>query len=164
MTNISIIVAVAADRAIGRQGDMPFYIREDLRHFKQTTMGKPIIMGHKTFLSLPKGALPGRRNIVITRNAAFEAPGAETASSLDEAISLAGNVDEIMIIGGGEIYSQAMPMASRLYLTRIEAEVPDADTFFPEIDPEQWSVVDQSQPHTDEPTGLVYTFMTLQRR
>ena len=111
---INIIVAATLDGAIGLRGDMLYYIRPDLQRFKALTTGHTVIMGRKTFESLPKGALPNRRNIVITRQTDFRAPGAE-----------------IFIIGGESIYRAAMPLAQRLYLTQIHAERPDADTFFP---------------------------------
>lgn len=104
---LTIIVAIADDRAIGRQGDLLYHISEDLRHFKKLTLGKPVIMGRKTFDSLPKGALPGRMNIVVTRNAAWNATDVVTSASLEEAISIAENsgASEAFIIGGSQIYS-----------------------------------------------------------
>lgn len=127
---INIIVAATLDGAIGLRGDMLYYIRPDLQRFKALTTGHTVIMGRKTFESLPKGALPNRRNIVITRRADFSAPGAEVAHSLQEALNIADG-EEIFIIGGESIYRAAMPLAQRLYLTQIHAERPDADTFFP---------------------------------
>lgn len=127
---INIIVAATLDGAIGLRGDMLYYIRPDLQRFKALTTGHTVIMGRKTFESLPKGALPNRRNIVITRQTDFRAPGAELAHSLQEALNMAGG-EEIFIIGGESIYRAAMPLAQRLYLTQIHAERPDADTFFP---------------------------------
>ncbi|MCI9606650.1 MAG: dihydrofolate reductase [Muribaculaceae bacterium] len=155
---ISIIVATGKHNAIGAHGNLAFHISADLKHFKAITMGKPIVMGRKTFESLPNGALPGRRNIVITRNPGFSAPGVETASSLDSALRLAGDADEVMIIGGAQIYSLAMPFADKLYITEIDAERPDADTFFPAINPAEW----QSTPEqwlTDPKSGLKYRFI-----
>ena len=114
MTDITIIVAATRDMAIGNRGDLLYHISDDLKRFKSLTMGHPIIMGRKTFESFPKGALPGRRNIVVTRNASYNAPGIEIATSLDEAINMTAASDEAMIIGGGEIYRQAMPHASAL--------------------------------------------------
>lgn len=157
-----IIAAVGADGAIGRRGDLAFHISADLRHFKQLTMGCPVIMGRRTFESLPKGALPGRRNIVISRDAAYAAPGAETALSLDEAVSMAADAERAFIIGGGSVYAQAMPMAHRLEVTGIDAECPGADTFFPAIGP-GWELAAATEPATDERTGLSYTFKTYKR-
>ncbi|MDE5642136.1 MAG: dihydrofolate reductase [Muribaculaceae bacterium] len=127
---VNIIVAATLDGAIGLEGDMLYYIGPDLKRFRQLTTGNTIIMGRKTFESLPKGALPDRRNIVVTRQSAFTAPGAETAGSLEEALAMAAG-QEIFIIGGESIYRQAMPLADRLYLTEINIRRPDADTFFP---------------------------------
>ncbi|MCH5319402.1 MAG: dihydrofolate reductase [Paramuribaculum sp.] len=160
---VSIIVAVGKNGEIGRKGDLAFHIGGDLRHFKEITMGKPVIMGRKTFESLPKGALPGRRNIVITRNGNWTAPGAERAASLDEALDMTERAPERMIIGGGEIYRQAMSVADRIYLTRIDADLPDADTFFPKINPVAWTVADETELLEDPKSGLKYRFICLSR-
>lgn len=162
MTRISIIVATARGGAIGRKGDLLFHISDDLRRFKAITMGHPIIMGRKTFESFPKGALPGRRNIVVTRQADYTAPGIEVADSLDQAIALAGDVDEMFIIGGGEIYRQAIDRAHRIYLTEIDADVADADTFFPEI-PSDFTTSDTGEWTTDSRTGVTYRFISIER-
>ncbi len=127
----SIIVAIDRNRAIGNAGDQLFYIREDLRHFKELTLGHPVIMGRKTFEALPRGPLPGRRNIVITRNGDFRPEGAETAPSLEAALALCADADEAFIIGGAQIYALAIPIATDLYVTEIDAAAPVADTFFP---------------------------------
>ena len=126
----TIIVALTSDLAIGKDGDLLYHIPADMRRFRQLTTGHTVIMGRKTFESLPSGPLPNRRNIVITRQTDFRAPGAELAHSLQEALNMAGG-EEIFIIGGESIYRAAMPLAQRLYLTQIHAERPDADTFFP---------------------------------
>ena len=125
---IAIIVAATRDMAIGNHGDLLYHISDDLKRFKALTMGCPIIMGRRTFESFPKGALPGRRNIVVTRNPDYSAPGIETAPSLDEAVSMCAGVGKVYIIGGGEIYRQAIPMADRIELTLIDALHPEADT------------------------------------
>ncbi len=163
---VAIIVATAARNAIGARGSIPFRIKSDMKRFRETTMGKPIIMGRRTFESLPNGALPGRRNIVVTRDAGYEATGAETASSLEEALAMAARTqpDEIMVIGGGEIYTQALPSTSRIYLTEVDADYPEADTFFPEIRMTDWVVEEASEPLTDPASGLGYRFITLRRR
>lgn len=163
-TRISIIAAVTRDGGLGHKGNLLYRISDDMKHFKAVTMGKPIIMGRKTFESFPKGALPGRRNIVVTRNASYNAPGIEIATSLDEAINMTAASDEAMIIGGGEIYRQAMPHASRIYLTQIDADYPDADTRFPEIDATRWDVTQQSEAATDPRSGVNYRFVTLDRK
>lgn len=161
---INIIVAIAPDNAIGRKGDLLFHISADLRHFKELTMGHPIIMGRKTFESLPKGALPGRRNIVISRNSNYGAPGAETVGSLDEAVKLCGTNTKIFIIGGAQIYGEALGKADRLCLTRLDRTRDDADCFFPEIDPAQWLCIESSQWTEDEKSGVKYKFETLERK
>ncbi len=164
MTKVTIIAAVAKGGAIGRKGDLLFHISADLKRFKSITMGKPVIMGRKTFESFPNGALPGRRNIVITRQRDYSAPGVETAASLDEAMQLVAGVDEAMIIGGGEIYRQAFPLADELRLTMIDAEVADADTFMPAIDSEAWIEKEQSDSFTDPRSGVAYHFADFVRR
>lgn len=163
---VSIIVAVAAHHAIGAQGGIPFRISADMKRFRNLTMGKPIIMGRRTFESLPSGALPGRRNIVITRRDNYLAEGAEVVSSLDDALSLAatGKPDEIMIIGGGQIYGEAIDLTHRIYLTEVCREYPDADTFFPRLDFGQWIVEEASEPLVDTVSSLGYRFITLRRR
>lgn len=160
MSRVTIIAAVAHGGAIGRRGDLLFHISADLRRFKALTMGHPIIMGRKTFESFPKGALPGRRNIVITRQHDYTRPGIETASSLDEALALASPAD-CFVIGGGEIYRQAMPHADELQLTLIDADVPDADTFFPVVDPTVWAEA-EAAPGGSEP--VPFRFATYLRK
>lgn len=160
---VTIIVAVGRDGAIGRKGNLAFHLREDMRHFKALTTGHTVVMGRKTFESLPKGALPDRRNIVITRNDTFKAPGVERASSLEDALQMAAG-DEIFIIGGGEIYRQAMPHVDRLELTEINADTPDADTFFPEIDYDCWRKESDSGIMIDEKSGIPFRFICYCRR
>lgn len=160
---VSIIAIVAHHGAIGIGGDQPFHIREDFLRFKQLTMGKPIVMGRRTFEALPKGALPGRRNIVVTRSSEWSAPGAERASSIEEAVKMCDTAAEIMIIGGGQIYAQAMHLADTLYITSVDADVPRADTFFPEIDTAEWTITDSSETFTDPRSGAHYRFLTYHR-
>ncbi len=142
--HIAIYVAIAENGVIGREGGLPWRLSSDLKRFKAQTMGKPIVMGRKTWESFPKQPLPGRLNIVVTRDKTYRAEGAETVSSLDDAISLArtrarcmAGADEICVIGGGQIYAQALPLADRLHVTHVLAKV-DGDTVFPPIDPEIW--------------------------
>lgn len=160
---ISLIAAVGHRGEIGCRGDLAFHIRADLRRFKQLTLGKPVIMGRRTFESLPKGALPQRRNIVVTTRRDYSAPGIETAASLDEAIAMCAGAPETMIIGGGQVYAQALPAATRIYLTEVDASLEEADTFFPAIDRSAWTVTAQSEPLDDEASGLTYRFTDLQR-
>ena len=159
---LHLIVAIDRDGAIGRKGDLLYHISADLKQFKARTMGTTIIMGRRTFESLPKGALPGRRNIVVTRNKAYTAPGAEVVHSLPEALALAATnpVGEPYIIGGAEIYRQALPLADVLHLTLIDASTPDADTFFPDFDPVLYELTDE-QFISQEPLAVVHTLTKL---
>lgn len=156
--SISIIAAVADSLAIGRAGDLAFHIPADLRRFKALTMGHAVVMGRLTFESLPKGALPGRKNIVITRNALWTAPNVETAANLQQALQIAQG--DVFIIGGGQIYEQALPLADNLYITRIYAKAPDADTFFPEY-ANDWQIIESGPMEIDPSTGIRYQFQTL---
>lgn len=158
---MTIIAAITDDNGLGRAGDMLYHISADLRRFKALTMGHPLVMGRKTFDSLPGGALPGRRNLVITRNPAFTAPGIETFSSLKAALAAAADP---FVIGGGQIYAQAMPFADTLEITHIHTLAPDADTRFPAIDPAVWRPVSEDGPHNDPRTGATFTFVTYRRR
>ncbi|MBS3652476.1 dihydrofolate reductase [Pseudaminobacter sp. 19-2017] len=143
---IVLLAAVAENGVIGRDGDLPWRLSTDLKRFKANTMGKPIVMGRKTWESFPKRPLPGRLNIVITRNAGYRADGAEVVGSLDDALTLArvrsrcDGAEEICIVGGGEIYRQAMTLADCLKITHVLTEV-EGDTSFPAIDAELWREV-----------------------
>jgi dihydrofolate reductase len=164
MENV-IIVAIGEDRAIGRKGNLAFYISADLKRFKALTTGHTVVMGRKTFESLPKGALPNRRNIVVTRNPDATFPGAECANSIEAALQLAREAGETeaFIIGGAQIYQQSLSMADRLELTRIDATADDADAFFPEIKPSDWQITAETAPTVDPKSGLTYSFQTLRR-
>ncbi len=162
MIQVVIIVAVGADRSIGRRGDLAFHVSADLKHFKSLTMGYPIVMGRKTFESLPKGALPGRRNIVITSKADYSAPNIEAVPSLEAAMSLVADSEKVFIIGGASVYKQALPLADTLELTHIDAVCPDADTFFPELG-DEWRETAVSGPAVDERSGLKYSFITMRK-
>lgn len=139
---IRLVVAVAENGVIGRGGGMPWRLSTDMRRFKATTMGKPVVMGRKTWESFPKRPLPGRHNIIVTRDPAYAAEGAQTAGSLDAALARAraAGAQEVCVIGGGEIYAAALPLADSLDVTHILAEI-DGDTHFPAIDPAVWRVV-----------------------
>ncbi len=160
---INIIAIVARNGAIGRGGDQPFHISADFRRFKQLTLSHPIIMGRRTYEALPGGALPGRRNIVVSRSESFSAPDAEIARSLDDAIAMCHDADRIFIIGGGQIYAPAMAVADKLLLTEVDADVTDADTFFPDVDPAVWTLTETSEPETDPRSGVIYRFATYTR-
>lgn len=128
---IKIIAAVCRNRAIGRAGDLIYHLRDDLRRFKTLTMGHPIVMGRKTFESFPNGPLPGRRNIVISRQKDYHPDGAEVYPTVQKALEACAADEDVFVIGGGEIYRQFIPLASELLLTEIDDEPADADTFFP---------------------------------
>lgn len=142
VTKISLIVAVAKNGVIGRDGGLPWRLSSDLKTFRRLTMGKPVIMGRRTFQSLPK-PLEGRDNLVVTRDASFKAPGAEVFTALDPALQRARELanarqtDEIMVIGGAELYAQVLERANRIYWTEVDAK-PEGDTYFPPLDPARW--------------------------
>jgi len=147
--NIVLVAAVGENNVIGQGGQLPWHIRSDLRHFRALTLNRPVIMGRKTFHSIGK-PLDGRTNIVLTRDLGFVAPGIVLAASLDIALSAARkdararNVDEIMVIGGGDVFAATMPMAARLEITRVHAS-PPGDAFFPPIDPQLWREVSREE-------------------
>ena len=161
---ISIIVAIAENNEIGRQGDLLCHLPNDLRHFKQITSGCTVIMGKRTFFSLPKHPLPNRRNIVITDIAGETFCGAESAYSIQEAVALADQDKENFIIGGGMVYKQFMPLAGKLYITHIHHTWTDADTFFPEIDPQVWQLTTAERHNQDEKNPYAYTFAEYVRK
>ena len=134
---LSIIVAVASDGAIGRANDLLWHLPADLKRFKELTTGHTILMGRKTFESLPRGPLPNRRNIIISRSLPTQ-PGAEVYPTIQQALEACASDEEVFIIGGGEIYRQLLPNTERIYLTRVQASFPDAEVFFPELDPTEW--------------------------
>lgn len=151
MSRLSLIAAIGADFAIGQGPDLPWSLPDDFRYFKQTTLGHPIIMGRATFDSLGK-PLPGRQNLIITRQKeAYEGKGGEVFGSLEEAIYRARELDdeEIFVIGGAMVYTQALPLADRLYLTEIEARFPEADVHFPHIDWDDWGLLSTSTHEVD---------------
>lgn len=160
---ISLVVAAASNNAIGKEGQMPWTMPNDMKHFKNVTWGMPVIMGRKTFESLGK-PLAGRKNIVITRQDDWKREGTIAVRNIDDALFLAGQTDakEVMVIGGGEIYRTLFDKAKRIYLTRIEAE-PEADTFFPAIDPKQWTLVSIKNYEADEKNAYNYSFQTWER-
>jgi dihydrofolate reductase len=165
---LSLMVAKASNRVIGRNNKLPWYLPNDLKYFKQVTFGKPVIMGRKTWDSLGK-PLPGRTNIVITRQADFQAEGAKVVATLDEAVTLAENVafiegqDEAVVMGGAEIYALALPQADRLYLTEVHAEV-DGDTWFPEYDTSEWKEIGREDFPAEGPNPYDYYFVVYERK
>ncbi|MEM1264354.1 MAG: dihydrofolate reductase [Pseudomonadota bacterium] len=165
MSRLSLVVAVADNGVIGRDNQLPWHIPADLKHFKRVTMGKPIIMGRKTYESIGR-PLPGRQNIVLTRQASWSAAGVSVVASLDEAIALAshsatGTNSECMIIGGATLYAAALPQASMLYLTQVHASV-SGDTFFPSLETAHWRELERTTHPADGDT-YAYSFVTLER-
>lgn len=155
---ISIIVAIAENYAIGKQGDLLCHMPEDLKHFKQITSGHTVMMGERTYLSLPKHPLPNRRNIVLTDVQGKTFEGAEMAYSLDEMQALVRPDEEAFVIGGGMVYRQMMPRADKLYITHIHHSWEDADTFFPEIKDTEWVLKSAERHSADEHNPYDYTF------
>lgn len=138
---IALIAAISENGVIGNQNKLPWHIPEELKYFKKVTLGKPIIMGRKTFQSMGSRPLPGRRNIILTHDAHFQAQGAIVVHSLEEALNEAEGAEEVMVIGGTNIFEQFLPKASRLYLTRVHQTVV-GDAFFPNIDFSQWDIIE----------------------
>jgi dihydrofolate reductase len=161
MPVISIIVAIAENFAIGLNNRLLFHLPNDLKRFRQITTGHPLIMGRNTLLSLPKWPLPGRRNIVITDRYDDIFPGCETVFSVEEALSLVKNEEEVFVIGGGLVYRQFFPLAGRLYLTVVHKEF-EADTFFPAINYDDWKIV-RNEDHFDESNLFRYSYLYLER-
>ncbi len=162
MSNISIIVAIAENFAIGRDNQLLFHLSDDLKRFKQITTGHPVIMGRNTLLSLPKWPLPKRRNIVITDKPEDNFPDCETVFSVEEAINRIHDEQEAFVIGGGSLYRQFFPLANRLYLTVVHKEF-EADTFFPEIIYSEWKVLSHED-HYDEINRFFFSYLNLERK
>jgi dihydrofolate reductase len=160
---ISMIAAMGQNRVIGRDGNLPWHLPDDFKFFKRKTQGCPVIMGRKTFDSMGK-PLPGRRNIVITRNPDLKIPGAEVVHSLENALQLVEPSEgETFIIGGSEIYRQGLEVADRIYLTLVH-EAFEGDTFFPEFDESAWAVVHREDHEADDRNPHPFTFVTYERR
>jgi dihydrofolate reductase len=158
---LNLIVARARNGVIGRGGTLPWHLPEDLRHFKRTTIGHPIVMGRRTWQSIGR-ALPGRRSIVLTRNPRWSAPGCETAASLAQALAMCEGAAEVFVIGGAAVFAEALPQAQRLFVTEIDADF-EGDTFFPPIDPAAWR--ETSREHLAQDAGRPFggiDFVTLE--
>lgn len=158
---VSLIAAMGRNRVIGHQGGIPWRLPADMQHFKRTTMGKPILMGRKTWESLP-GVLPGRRNIVMTRNQGYVAQGAEVVSGIERAIEITPEVSELMIMGGQQLYQQFLPIANTIYLTEIDADF-EGDAYFPEFAPDEWEITTEQRCEPDERNNYSYSFKTYRR-
>ena len=167
-TPVAMIVAVARNGVIGHQNRMPWYLPEELQHFKRTTQGKPLVMGRATFESIGR-PLPGRTNIVVTRNPDFSHPGIKTAANLADALKLADSqavidgAPEIMVMGGAQIYQQAFPLVERLYLTTVEAE-PEGDAWFPAINEAEWRELSRDTYPAQEGNRYGYLIRVLERK
>lgn len=159
--SISLIVAVSTNNVIGVGGELPWHISEDLRRFRKLTTGKPVVMGRKTFDSIGR-PLPERRNIVITRDPKFIAPGCDIVASPDGVIDLVGESAEIMVIGGSQIYAAFLPRARRIYLTRVHAHI-DGDTCFPALDESEWKLVCCEEHAANDARRHSFAFMTYDR-
>ena len=158
---LSAVVVVDANNGIGKENKLLVHFPADLKRFKKITSGHTVIMGRKTYDSMGK-ALPNRRNIVISRNPAYKLPDADTTNSLEKAIELANEETEVFIIGGSEIFKQALPLLNKVYLTRID-KVFDADTFFPLLNPEEWIEDEREDYQPDEKNPFNYSFITYKR-
>ncbi|RZT21832.1 dihydrofolate reductase [Fictibacillus sp. BK138] len=156
---ISFVVAMDEKLAIGKDNDLPWYLPNDLKHFKKTTMGKPIVMGRKTYESIGK-PLPGRENIVVTRDQSYVAEGTTIVHSVDEVLKM--NAEEICVIGGSEIFKQFLPVADRLYITEIHHTF-DADTFFPELNDDEWNEVSRTTGIVDEKNKYPHDFVVYEK-
>ena len=167
MAGLALIVAMAENNVIGKDNQLPWHLPGDLGYFKRTTLGKPVIMGRKTFESIGR-PLPGRPNIVITRQRDWQAEGVTVCNSLDSALELAQSLlkgldtDEIMVIGGGEIYRQALPLANRLYLTKVHAVV-EGDAHFPRLEQQHWQQISEERHGSGGSNPYDYSFIVLNR-
>jgi dihydrofolate reductase len=158
---ISLIAAMDRNRLIGRENGLPWHLPDDFKHFKSLTLGKPVIMGRKTFESIGK-ALPGRKNIVISRGG-FSAPDITVVDTIDKALMTAGNVDEVMIIGGASFYAQMIDRADRMYLTIVDAEC-EGDAWFPEFNSDDWVAMSSRHHPADERNNYAFTMIEYRRK
>lgn len=158
---VSAIVAAAENNAIGKNNQLLWHLPNDLRFFKRTTLGHPVVMGRKTYESVGK-PLPNRHNIIVTHQPDYTVVGAEVVHSLHEALSLCVGKAEVFIVGGAEIYKQALPILGRIYLTRVHADVA-GDTFFPDFDEREWVLVSEESHPADDRHAYAYTFMVYER-
>jgi len=158
---ISFIVAMSKNRVIGKDNKLPWDLPADMKHFKDLTMGKPVIMGRKTYESIGR-PLPDRTNIIITRDKDYKAEGCIVTSSVEGALDAAGDQEEIMVIGGSQIYKEFLPIANKIYLTIIDEEF-EGDAFFPEYNEDEWKIIEKEEHEADKENKFKYTFLTLQR-
>ena len=162
--NVSIIVAIADNNAIGNNQDLLCYMPADLKHFKELTTGHTVVMGRKTFESLPKGALPNRDNIVLTRNKEISFPNTKIVSSMQEAIDVADKDKTLFIIGGASVYNEALAFADTMNITSIHHKFDEADTFFPQWNVEEWIETERTDLNADEKNPYDFSFVTFKRK
>lgn len=163
---ISIIAAVSRNGVIGKENELPWKLAGDLKYFAEVTKGKSVIMGRKTFESIKKKLghpLPGRRNIIVTRNRDFRTAGAEVVYSLEEAVNLIKDEKEAFIIGGAEIYKEAVSFTDRIYLTQVETKI-EGDAFFPDVTVDKWNLIRAEAHKKDEKNEYDYTFLTYEKK
>ena len=158
-----MIAAMTEQRVIGIKNSLPWKLPNDMKWFRENTMGKPIIMGRKTFESFGAKPLPGRTNIIITRDEGYQAEGSIVVHSIDEALKAAGDVEEVMIIGGASFYEQMLPKANRMYLTFVHADI-DGDAWFPEYDESEWQEAERVEVKADEKNSYDHTFVIFERK
>jgi dihydrofolate reductase len=162
VTTLSLLAALDRGFAIGKDGDLPWHLPADLKRFKALTLGKPILMGRKTAESLGR-ALPGRRNLVLTRSGKVPFEGMEAIASLEAALEAAKTEPELWIIGGGEVFAETLPLAVRMHLTWVDTVVEDADAFFPRFDPAQWMPVSRESHPADDRHAYAFEFVDYER-
>lgn len=163
MPDLVLVAAIDRARAIGRDNTLPWRLPEDLKRFKALTLGKPVLMGRRTAQSLGR-ALPQRRNLVLSRTRQVPFEGMEPVGCLEEALAACGDVPELMVIGGGEVYALCLPEARRMHLTHVDAVVDGADAFFPAWDPDQWRVLEREPRPADDRHACAYEFVDYRRR
>ena len=159
---ISLIWAMAENRVIGRDNRLPWHLSADLKHFKELTLGKPILMGRKTWESLP-GLLPNRAHFVLTRDKSYQAAGCSVVHSIDDLLAAVNDSHEVMVMGGALLYQQMLPLAGRLYITLVHAKV-DGDAYFPDFDSSLWLLMEREDHPADEKNDHAYSFLTLHRK
>lgn len=161
--SVSLIVAASENDVIGRDGDMPWRLSADLQRFKKLTMGNTIVMGRKTYQSIGR-LLPGRQTVIVTRQPDYTVAGAIIADSIAQAVNTPSAGGELFVVGGGEIYAQALDLADQIYFTRVHAVIEDGDAFFPQLDPQQWERIEATEVPADEKNDYATTFEIWRRR
>ncbi|TAK39358.1 MAG: dihydrofolate reductase [Lysobacteraceae bacterium] len=162
MTTLSLLAALDRAHAIGKDGDLPWHLPDDLRRFKALTLGKPVLMGRRTAESLRR-VLPGRRNLVLTRSGRVPHEGMEAFTSLQAALDALAGVPEACVIGGGAVFAETLPLAARMHLTWVDTEVAGADAFFPSFDPARWRVVSRERHLADDQHAFAFEFVDYER-